>query len=318
MLPYTLDNHFTFGYDSGIFNLEDASPLAEFTCNYTRATYIPETFKEECLNTARSLSESAKALGRTPVVMLSGGLDSQVVVKAFAEIGSNYHTATTRFAHGHNDHELVYVEKLKQQHSFSHDYLDIDMESWLLSEEAMYMADQSLCAYPQMLPTMKLMQHIWDQGGMPILGNGDFYAIRYINPVWRLHDFNAPKYEWQYVEYEYILAWFRYAIKNNIVGGLGFFQHNPEIALSMGIEDYLTNVITGTDEGKQSTRSSKYEVYKAYWPEFENRQKFHGGEKISGLCDMVRKNILLPKYGGFERKWTMNYFKYIDLLMPND
>lgn len=318
MLPYTLDNHFTFGYNSGLFNLEDASPLAEFKCKYTRAKYIPESFKEECLNTARSLSESAKMLGRIPVIMLSGGLDSHVVVKAFDEVGSNYHTATTRFARGYNDHELVYVEKLKQQHSFSHEYLDINMETWLLGEEAMHIADQSLCAYPQMLSTMKLMQHIWDQGGMPILGNGDFYAIRYINPVWRLHDFNAPKYEWQYVEYEYILAWFRYAIKNNILGGLGFFQHNPEIALSMGIEDHLTNTITGLDEGKQSTRSSKYEVYKKYWPEFENRQKFHGGEKLSGLCDMIRKTILLPKYSSFERKWTMNYFKYIDLLMPND
>ena len=153
---------------------------------------------------------------------------------------------------------------------------------------------------------------------MPILGNGDFYAVRFINPEWRLRDFTAPKYQWEYIEYEYILAWFRYAIKHKIVGGLGFFQHNAEIALAMGIEEHIVNTITGTDEGKQSTRSSKYEVYKKYWPEFENRQKYHGGEKISGLCDMLRKNVLLPQYGDYERKWTMDYFKFIDLLMPND
>lgn len=318
MLPHTLDNHFKFGYNTGAFNISDASPLADFWCSYSRAKYVPDNFKNECIKTSISLINSAKDLDRTPVILLSGGMDSHVVVKAFCETGHSFHTMTNRFAKGFNEHELVYVDALKSRHSFSHDFVDIDTEEWLLSEEAMHMAEQSLCAYPQMLPTMKLIQHIWDQGGMPILGNGDFYAIRYINPTWRLHNFNAPKYQWEYVEYEYILAWFRYAIANNIVGGLGFFQHNPEIALSMGVEDHIFDMISGNDEGKQSTRSSKYEVYKKYWPDFENRQKYHGGEKISGLCDMIRKNILLPKYGDFERKWTMNYFNYIDLLMPND
>jgi hypothetical protein len=316
MLPYTLDNHFTFGYNSGIFNLQDASPTVDFSCSYTRANYMPISFKEECIKTALILSEEARKLKRQPVILLSGGLDSHVVVKAFEESGAKFHTATTRFAKQFNEHELIYVEQLKYQLNLSHEYLDVDTETWLLSDEAMYMADQSLCAYPQMLPTMKLMKHVWDQGGMPILGNGDFYAIRNINPEWRLHNSSASKYKWDYVEYEYILAWFRFAIQNNIVGGLGFFQHNPEIALSMGIEDYIVNMISGTDNGKQSTRSSKYQVYKKYWPDFQNRQKYHGGEKISGLCDMIRKNILLPKYRDYERKWFMDYYKFVDLLMP--
>jgi hypothetical protein len=318
MLPYTLDNHFSFGYNGVDFNLKDASPLVDFTCKYSKASYMPESFKEECIKTARDLSYSANQLGRVPVILLSGGLDSHVVVRSFEESGAKFHTATTRFAKGFNEHELVYVEQIKHQLNLSHEYLDIDIETWLSSDEAMYLAEQSLCAYPQMLPTMKLMKRVWEQGGMPILGNGDFYAIRNINPTWRLLDSTAPKYKWEYVEYEYILAWFRFAIQNKILGGLGFFQHTPEITLAMGIEDHIVSMIQGSDEGKQSTRSSKYLVYKKYWPDFQDRQKYHGGEKISGLCDMIRKNILLPKYGGFERKWTMNYFKYIDLLMPND
>lgn len=318
MLPYTLDNHFSFGYGKGTFNLADASPLQEFWCGYSRAKYIPENFKDECFKTAELLSTESKKLGRPPVVLLSGGLDSHVVVKSFVELGTPFQTMTTKFSNDANSHELVYVEELKQEHQLKHDYLEVDVEKWLLSDEAMYMADQSFCAFPQMLPTMKLIKHIWDQGGMPILGNGDFYAARHINPIWRLHDYSAKKYIWEYIEYEYILAWFRFAIANNIVGGLGFFQHTPEIALAMGIEDSTLDVISSKNEGKQSTRSSKYEVYKKYWPSFKDRQKYNGGEKISGLCDMIRKNILLPKYSGFERKWTLDYYKFIDLLMPND
>ena len=318
MLPYTLDNHFTFGYGEGTFNLEDASPNLNFWCNYSRAKYIPTSFKDECIKTARQLSESARSLGRTPVILLSGGMDSHVVVKSFIEAGLDFHTVTNRFLRNLNEHELTYVDKLRKEHNFSHEYVNLDIEKFLYSEEAATMAQESLCAYPQMFPTMKLIKRVWDNGGMPILGNGDYYAVRFINPEWRLRDFSKPKYVWEYIEYEYILAWFRYAIKHNIVGGLGFFQHNPEIALAMSREDFIANTITGTDEGKQSTRSSKYLVYKKYWPEFENRQKYHGGEKIAGLCDTLRKNVLLPKYGDFERKWTMEHFKFINLLMPND
>lgn len=317
MLPYTLDNHFSFGYGNSIFDLSDASPTNEFWCNYSRSKYVPESFKDECIKTSQSLAESAKKISRTPVILLSGGLDSHVVVKSFIEAGLDFNTATTRFHKDYNLHELIYVEDLKKEHNLKHEYLDLNVETWLLSEESMFMADQSQCAFPQMLPTMKLMKHIWNQGGMPILGNGDFYALRYINPHWRLN-LTGPKYQWKYVEYEYILAWFRFAIANNILGGLGFFQQNPEIALAMGIEDHILNLIQGDNEGKQSTRSSKYDVYKKYWPSFKDRQKYNGGEKISGLCDMIRKTILLPKYSGFERKWTKDYYEFIDLLMPND
>ena len=316
MLPFTLDNHFTFGYGDGIFNLEDASVHNNFWCGYTRAKYIPTSFREECIKVADMLTLSAKTLGRTPVILLSGGMDSHVVVKAFLEHGKNFHTITTRFADGLNKHELYYAEQLQKQHNFSHEYLDLDVTNWLMSEEAMHMADQSLCAYAQMLPTMKLMQHVWDQGGMPILGNGDFYAARYISPKWRLHDFSAPKYDWQYVEYEYILAWFRYAIKNEILGGLGFFQHTPEIALVMGLDPLIKNIWDDYNPYKMSTRSTKYEVYKKYWPDFVDRQKYNGGEKISGLCDTIRKKILLPKHGDFERVWVTTCQEFTTNMLP--
>jgi hypothetical protein len=316
MKPFTLDNHFTFGYSDGIFNLDNASIHNDFWCRYSKAKYIPTSFRDECVKVAEMLTVSAKALDRTPVILLSGGMDSHVVVKSFLEHGKNFHTMTTRFSKDLNNHELFYANQLQKEHNFSHDYLDLDIENWLVSDEAMYMADQSLCAYAQMLPTMKLIQHVWDQGGMPVLGNGDFYAVRSISANWRLHDFNAPKYVWEYVEYEYILAWFRYAIKNGIVGGLGFFQHTPEIALAMGLDPQIKKIWTDKKPFKMSTRSTKYEVYKKYWPEFVDRQKYNGGEKILGLCDKVRKTMLVPKYGDFEREWKSPCQQFIKSMLP--
>ena len=316
MLPYTLDNHFSFGYDGKVFNINEASPNSDFNCYYSRAKYTPTSFREECVKTAESLIYAAKDLQRTPVILLSGGMDSHIVVKAFAELGCDFHTATNRFSYDNNSHELIYVENLKSLHNLSHEYHEIDTEDWLFSDEAMHMAKQSLCAYPQMLPTMKLMQHIWDSGGMPILGNGDLYVARDVNPHWRLFDKSKNMWVWNYYEYEYILAWFRYAIANNILGGLGFFQHNAEITLAMALEEKVYKVCTDQNPYKMSSRSTKYEIYKKWWPELEPRQKYHGGEKISGLCDTIRKNILLPLYGDFGRKWTLPFTDFLEAMKP--
>lgn len=316
MLPYTLDNHFSFGYDGKVFNINDASPHLDFNCYYSRAKYIPTSFREECVKTAESLMYAAKDLQRTPVILLSGGMDSHIVVKAFAELDCNFHTATNRFSYDTNSHELIYVENLKSLHNLSHEYYEIDIEDWLFSDEAMHMAKQGLCAYPQMLPTMKLMQHIWDSGGMPILGNGDLYIARDVNPQWRLFDKSKNMWVWNYYEYEYILAWFRYAIANNILGGLGFFQHNAEITLAMALEEKIYSVCTDRNPYKMSSRSTKYEIYQKWWPNIEPRQKYHGGEKISGLCDTIRKNILLPLYGDFERTWTLPFTEFLEAMKP--
>jgi len=310
----TLDKNFSYGYNDGLYNqrqdIEDT-----FNCYYQRASYIPKSLKEECHKVALDISDYARSQNTVPVVLLSGGLDSELVARSFLEIGREFEIITSRFSDDLNQHELEYVEKFSNKHNISVEYFDIDIKNWLVGDEAMQMADESKCVTPEMLPTMKLIKEVAMQKKIPVLGNGDLYASKEINPEWRMGR-SSKKYQWTYVEYEYILAWMRYCVAHNIVGSVNFYQQTPEIVLAMALDPAIQEVVRNNTIGKQSTRSTKYIVYKKNWPDIELRPKHTGGEKIYPLCDLLRKNVFNKKHHLYTIQWKMPFDKFVDMLMP--
>ena len=317
MLPYTLDNNLIYGYCDGIFNPEQKSSVDSLKCSYARATRSPKTFKEECIITAKILGQEAASLNRIPMIFLSGGLDSEVVVKAFIEADVDFQAVTFRFNNNLNQHEINYVEKFANRHDITVRYLDIDIVTWLETTEAKNMFINSYCTYTEMLPHMKLMDLVWDQWqGMPVLGNGDLYVARDINPVWRMQNKTANQYIWNYVEYEYILAWFRHSVHRKILGGIGFFQHTPEITLSMALDPRIQEVCNNLNPYKMSSRSTKYVIYKHHWPDLEIRPKWNGGELVANLHYSKAKEFSKTFNLPYNDKWTIEYNEFVKLLKP--
>jgi hypothetical protein len=310
----TLDKNFSYGYNNGLYNqrygIDDT-----FHCYYQRATYLPNSFKEECHKVALDISNYARSKKTVPVILLSGGLDSEMVARSFLEIGREFEVITSRFYNDLNQHEISYVEKFSNKNNISIDYFDIDIKNWLMSEEAMQMAEESKCATPEMLPTMKLIKEVARQGKIPVLGNGDLYVSKEINPDWRMGK-SLKKYQWTYIEFEYILAWMRYCVVHNIIGSVNFYQQTPEIVLAMAMDSAIQEIVTNNTLGKQSTRSTKYIVYKKNWSDIELRPKHTGGEKIYPLCDFLRKNIFNKKYHLYTTQWKIPFDKFVDMLIP--
>jgi len=203
----------------------------------------------------------------------------------------------------------------RSKNNISVEYFDIDIKNWLMGEESMKMAEESKCVTPEMLPTMKLIKEVARQKKIPVLGNGDLYVSKEINPEWRMGR-SLKKYQWTYIEYEYILAWMRYCVAHNIVGSVNFYQQTPEIVLAMALDPAIQDVVTNNTVGKQSTRSTKYIVYKKNWPDVELRPKHTGGEKIYPLCDLLRKTVFNKRYHLYTIQWKMPFDKFVDMLMP--
>lgn len=295
-----LDENFTYGYDDGYFNLRKSED-SRFCCYYKKASYIPKSFKEECIRVCCKIADVAEDLGRIPTILLSGGLDSEIVVRAFIDSGRKFQVVSNRFAKEHNQHELFYIERFVQDKKINVEYVDIDIEKWLPSQESLELADISKCPYSEMLPTMKLIKEVWfERNGLPILGNGDFYAVN-----------NGGS--WEYVELEYIVAWMRYCNENRIISAVNFFQLTPEITLSMALDPLMQNTISKNKH--PNVRSTKYLVYKKNWIDVSLREKFNGAEKIQKLCDSINDEYL-SKYSIYTSKWTMPLENYLELLMP--
>lgn len=316
MLPYTIDNHFTFGYNQKPFAKKENYFKDEFYCEYSRCQRPVNNFKQECIYTALEVFNQATALSRTPYIFLSGGLDSEVVVKAFIDAGVKFKTISFRLENNLSSHETLYINKFVQKHELDHEFYDIELD-WLSSQQALDWCYQSLCIRSEMLPHMKLMKHVWENlNGFPVLGNGDLYVSKEINKSWLLADRSLPKYEWLYIEYEYIVAWFRFAIEHQILGALAFFQHNPYIVLSMIKELDIQKCVQDQFMYKLSTRSTKPLIYKKYWPDLLSRMKYNGGEQIGGIT--VELNRKLSKDMGSNSKWSLPITEFEKLLDANN
>jgi hypothetical protein len=274
------------------------------------------SFKEECIKVCEQISDYSNQVGRVPVILLSGGLDSEVVVRSFLESGRDFKMITNKFKNDLNAHEINYIKQFSQRYNLEIEFKELDVVHWLLhSDETNILSHESKCIRPEMLPTMKLMSYVYDNGGIPILANGDLYASKDISPKWRMTG-RGEKYQWNYIEYEYILAWMRYCVCHDIVGSINFFQQTPEIVLSMAVEPLIQDLIKNNPIGKQSTRSTKYLVYQKYWADIESRPKFHGGEKISNICDYLRKTRLNRLYGCYNKKYKIPFNEFVKQLSP--
>jgi hypothetical protein len=296
-----LDENFSYGYNNDLYNLRSAESI--FQCHYKKAIYLPVSFREECVRVCNKISHYADSQVRVPIILFSGGLDSEIVIRAFIDSEKPFRIVVNRFLNDFNSHEIFYVEKFLKSHNLTAEYIDIDVESWLESDEALRMAEISKCPYSEMLPTMKLIDYVYTQlNGIPVLGNGDFYA-------------SIIEGKWMYVEFEYILSWMRYCVEKNIIGAINFFQQTPEIVLAMGRDPLISKTIQ--DGFKPNLRSTKYMIYQKYWNDVEIRQKFNGAEKIQTLCDKIN-NTHLIKYSDYKSKWTMPLDEFLSIMMPTD
>lgn len=297
-----LDQNFTYGYDSEVFNWRNSDD-SRFCCYYQRAQYIPTSFKEECVRVCHKISDVAESLGRIPTILLSGGLDSEVVVRAFIDSERSFRIVSNRFDNNLNKHEIEYIDRIATSKNLNIEYVDVDVTKWLDSEQAREFADLSCCPFSEMLPTMKLIHDVWfSMSGLPILGNGDFYAAK-------------NDEGWNYIEFEYIVAWMRYCVRKEIISAVNFFQLTPEITLSMALDPLIQHTIKS--DRHPNLRSTKYLVYKKYWRDLELRQKFNGAELIQDHCDKINESYL-SKYKSYTDKWAVPLDDYIKSLIPHE
>ena len=186
-------------------------------------------------------------------------------------------------------------------------YFDTDVLSWIKTEESKRLFDESYCSSVTMLSHMKLMNHVWELGFSPVLGNGDVY-LENMDGVWK------------YVELDYMLAWFRHAIRNKILGGIGFFQQTPEVTLAMLREPKIQRLGENADpyatKMYQTSRFIKYGIYRQHWPDLTIRPKFGGQELVREQFTARALELLANRPVQFTEKFVLSYTDFRAMMEP--
>jgi hypothetical protein len=271
-LELSHNNHFRFGYNGAWFN-ERASEQDEWKVAYGRCRRPVLDWRNECLETARLIRANTT---QDIVVLFSGGIDSEVVLQSFMFCRIPVRAAITRFRNDLNMQDVYYAVKFCETHSIPYVFLDLDVEKFFESGQALDYAAKVRCVQPQLLHTMWAMDQI---DGYPVLGSGECYLER-----------TSSGSEWAMLEKERIASWYRHLIVLDREGCAGFFQYNPENMYAFLVDEEVAKSCRGEAPYSRDTSAIKALVYRKYFL-LEPRSKYHGFENVIHLDALLRPEL---------------------------
>jgi hypothetical protein len=305
-LEFSHRNHFRFGYDDRWF-VPRPSPFAGWQVAYGRSPHIPVDWRAACVDTAR-LIRAATELDLW--VLFSGGLDSEVVLQSFLFAGIPVRAAITRFADDLNRHDIAYAIRFCETHQVPYRLLDIDIERFFASGEALAYALRASCVQPQLLHTMWAMDQV---DGYPVLGSGECYLERGPAEPAAAADTRAG-FAWKMLEKERIAGWYRHLMAAGRAGCAGFFQYDPANMLAFLRDPVVAALCEDRMPGIADTGKVKGIVYRRHFL-LEPRPKFHGFENVMHLDDALRPELArrLPGHDAIAR---ISYRDLLAVLSP--
>lgn len=303
-LTLTHRNHFKFGYNDRWFTFR-RNPDDRWCVTYGRSEWIASDWRTECVRTARLIRDNAEG---DLWVLLSGGIDSEVVVQSFLFAGIPFKVAITRFANRLNWHDISSAVRFCEMHGVPYRCLDIDIEKFFESGDAWAYGERTKCVQPQLLHTMWAMDQV---DGYPILGSGECYLVRR-SPAVSGGASGTPI--WDMYEKERIASWFRHLMLAGREGCAGFFQYNPENMLSFLQDPLMVELCANKRPGHATTMKLKEEIYRRHFL-LERRRKYHGFESVMHLDDRLRPE-LERAFGDHNAIVRTSYADLLEMLAP--
>lgn len=290
MIEYTLQNHFRFGYDQQWFaprtdNRPDAWSVAYGTCHEE-----PGNLRAENARAARLIAETH----RDPVLLFSGGADSEVALRAFVDAGLPIRCAIIRFANGLNAHDIVWAAQACDALGIHYRHLDLDLEDFVRSGECEAYADIAKAAAPEVTISMWAADRI---DGVPVIGQGECYLVKDVPSTYVPGQTPYGDEPWMLWEREWVASWYRFFIARGTPAVPGFHQFTPGQMLAFLRDDEVRALYNNQRNGKLSTKSSKMAIYRRYY-DLADREKYTGFEYAAPIISQVR-NLLAYRHAAY-------------------
>jgi hypothetical protein len=281
MHVYTFNNHFKFGYDGNNFFQDRPHATANFTAEYGKITKTCDDWRKSNEVAAKMIHEKAK----DPVVLLSGGMDSEICLRSFTDQGLPVKAVSLRLI-DINQEEIGHIERIKKEIYFKHQYVDLNLNKFIGSSDFYEIADSIQCVSPI------LVTHLWlcDQiSGTPIIAQGEVHLKKDVPSDYVPGKSPYLRSSWYLYESERLCSLYRHFIKRKREAIPGFFQYLPEQFYSFLTKNkILQNLISDKVIGKLGTRTSKNLISHQFYPDVPLRTKLHGWESIQNIHDDFR------------------------------
>jgi hypothetical protein len=270
MTNYTRDNHLRysigdreFGYRESSFEKYKVYLGAIDSDKYRTSNYI-----DELRYTADAVY---KEFGKDLIVYLSGGTDSEMVVRNFIDIGIRPKCLAIRFKNGYNAPDIAEAEEIAKELDINLEILDFDVIDFYKSGAANELGQSVQCTQVTYLTVYNAILKM----GAPAVMGGEVLLTRLVKS-------DLSNWYYTFRENEDASA-MRFSEKYDIPLVNEWFSYTPEMLLYY-LEDYgIQNLINTRLNYKLTSVSSKNEILRRLYPNIRPKIKTHGFERLLGF-----------------------------------
>lgn len=247
-------------------------------------------------------------------VLFSGGTDSEICIRSFRAAKIPIKIATLKFKNNKNQHDLIYVERLRKQLDLDVVYFELDIEDFFESSTLYGIVDPIQCVSPALACTLWLADQL---DGVPIISQAEPYLKKEIPKDYIPGVSSYVPSAWHLVESERLCSLYKHFIFQNRPAVPGFFQYLPEqfytyLKYNPILQELIQNKITG----KLGTRTSKNSMAYQFYPEIEPREKFTGHECLQAAHDKKRAE-LAQRFPHSDKNFYIEYNELLQVLEPD-
>lgn len=293
MIQFTENNWSSWQYDNGPLHAISPSDQAHFKTVYKQGDYKIGTLWQEAVKGARTTLEAHPGL--KPSLFFSGGVDSEVMLRAFIHIGAKPDVYIVRYENDINIYDVSYAVAICNSMGIDFKIIDINLKKFY-ENDAEKVSELAQCDRPRMLPQMSFADHV---DGLPILCMADI--------TWQRSDSDYTKKGiWKAWEIESDCACDRYNIATNRTAIYQWGRWSPGIFLAHTRWKWFHKLINDHYPGKLGNSSTKFEGFSEEFPDMIPRRKKVGFEKCEDII-LDFENFLNIKYNGLPFRRQSEY-----------
>lgn len=230
------------------------------------------SFKEELINASKNILDSYPNI--TPCIMFSGGVDSEIVLRSFIEIGANPKVFIFRYENDYNIYDVSYAITVCSLLNVDYKIIDFNLKKFY-ENDAEIVSEHSQVDRATALPQLKFLDYVDD---LPIYSASD--------PSWtRLDSDYSIKGNWVMRCWEHDIGWSKYCVYKNRPAVMEYFKWTPELLLSWNKTEWLQDLINDRYYGKLGTNSTKIVGYREAYADLLQRKKKTGFEACTNLIE---------------------------------
>ena len=146
---------------------------SSYTTQYHKVSRTPLSFREECAETARYISSVAN---KPITIAFSGGIDSEVVCRAFIDANIPFTAITFRYMVDgdlRNGHDIIHAENFCKEFNINQTLIDVDIKDFIQNKVPQYIAKDYKSHNLGRYMFLHILETIEELGGCAVLGTGE-------------------------------------------------------------------------------------------------------------------------------------------------